>query len=187
MKRALMFLISISMIFTGFDAYAVTKPNNLKTSARATNNLAATPPRSVTRRSSGFTLKDQNEASYAVKFPREKVTVLIFGDREGAEQIEGWVRPIYNQFGSKIDVYGIAELSAVPSLMRGIVRRVIKQKTKYSVLLDWSGAVSKTYGYQKGKANVVVLDKNGRVIGRRTGAANRYGLLGVYKYVNSGL
>ncbi len=177
MKKFLMLVMMISIFCGGVDALAATKRSG-------SANAAA---KSAARRNSGFTLKNQNDASVAVSFPRDKVTVLIFGDREGAEQIEGWVRPMYNQFGDKIEVYGIAELSAVPRLARGVVRRIIKSKTKYSVLLDWSGAVSKAYGYQKGKANVVVIGKNGAVLGKRTGAANRYGLLGVYKHINSGL
>ena len=183
MKKALMFLLLASMIFGSVDVFAATKRKSSTITSAAKNSATG---RAV-RRNSGFTLKDQNDASYAVKFPRDKVTVLIFGDREGAGQIEGWTRPIYNQFGDKIEVYGIAELSAVPSLARGVVRRIIKRKTKYSVLLDWSGGVAKSYGYEKGKANVVVVGKKGAVLGRRSGAANRYGLLGIYKHVNSGL
>lgn len=135
----------------------------------------------------GFALKDQFENSYNIKFPRDKITVLIFGDREGSDQVEGWTRPIYNQFRDKIEVYGIAELSAVPNLARGVVRRIIKSKTKYSVLLDWSGTVSKSYGYEKGKANVFVIGKNGNLIAKRTGAANNAQLQSIYRVINRGL
>lgn len=177
-----MFFVSVSMIFgtvNGFaaanmDAFSLSPERNVSAKAAAYKN-------------SGFTLKDQNDNAYAVKFPRDKVTVLIFGDREGAEQIEGWVRPIYNQYGNRTDVFGIAELSAVPSLARGIVRRIIKRKTKYSVLLDWSGSVSKAYGYETGKATVVVIDKNGGVIAKSSGAANHGKLQGIYGQINRGL
>ena len=181
MKRFLMFFVLASLIFGSVNSFAAAGG---KPFSPAEEGITTVRPFIM---SGGFTLKDQNDASYTIKFPRDKVTVLIFGDREGSEQIEGWTRPIYNQFGSRIDVYGIAELSAVPSLARGIVRRIIKSKTKYSVLLDWSGGVSKAYGYEKGKANVIVIDKKGNILAKRTGAANQSGLQALYQQINRGL
>lgn len=177
-----MFFVSASLIFGSVNSFAAAADRNFLTAGESGSAVLFNM-----NKSRGFTLKDQNDASYTIKFPRDKVTVLIFGDREGSEQIEGWTRPIYNQYGSRIDVYGIAELSAVPSLARGIVRRIIKSRTKYSVLLDWSGSVSKTYGYEKGKANVVVIDKKGNILAKRTGAANQSGLQALYQQINRGL
>lgn len=151
------------------------------------NSLANSRVNFASGKAPGFVLKDQNDGSYAIDFPRDKVTVLIFGDREGSDQVEGWVRPVYNKYKDKIEVYGIAELSTVPSLARGVVRRIIKSRTNYSVLLDWTGNVSKAYSYQTGKATVVVVSKEGKVIARRAGAANQSALNQIYKEINSGL
>ncbi|MBC7796773.1 MAG: hypothetical protein H7Z37_07870 [Pyrinomonadaceae bacterium] len=119
-----------------------------------------------------FELKDQFNKVFTIKFPSEKPQILIFGDREGAEQIESWVRPLTEKYNDKIDIYGIAELSSVPSLAKGFVRGIIKNKVKFSTMLDWKGDVSQSYGYEKGKANIFLVDKTGRILLKETGEAS---------------
>lgn len=131
-----------------------------------------------------FTLADQFNNQTSVKFPAGKPVVLIFGDREGSEQIEGWVRPLYGKFTDQIYIFGIAELSAVPRVARPVVRRLIKSKSKNSVMLDWSGAVSEAYDYEKEKANVFVIDKNGNIVAEKNGAASESELNDLYSKIN---
>ena len=138
----------------------------------------------ASKQASEFELKDQYEKTFTLKFPKDKATVLVFGDREGAKQIESWVRPLVEKYADKIDIQGVAELSAVPSLARGIVRRIMKNQVKYSVMLDWSGAVSKSYGYQKGKANLFVIDKRGGIVAEVEGAASAAELEKIYREIN---
>lgn len=131
-----------------------------------------------------FTLEDQFGNKIAVKFPSNKPVVLVFGDREGSAQVEGWVRPIYGKFTDKLYIFGIAELSAVPWVAKPVVRRVIKSKSKNPIMLDWSGNVSKSYGCEKGKANVFVVSKEGKVIAVKRGAATAAALNDLYKEIN---
>lgn len=120
-----------------------------------------------------FELKDQYDKSASYKFPKQKVTVLTFGDRKGSEQIEGWVKPLWDRYQTRIDQQGVAVLTSVPFFARGFVRSIFKSKVKYPVLLDWKGDVAKAYSYQNGKANVYVIDRNGQIIMKLTGAANQ--------------
>lgn len=136
---------------------------------------------------SEFELKDQYNNTFALKFPKDKATVLVFGDREGAKQIENWVRPLEEKYADKIDIQGVAELSAVPGFAQGVVRRIMKNQVRYSVMLDWSGAVSKSYDYQKGKANLFVIDKDGRVIAKAIGAATDSDLKKIINQINGTL
>ena len=122
-----------------------------------------------------------------VNFPSDKVVILIFGDRKGSEQIEGWVRPIYNKYTNQLYIFGIAELSVVPWAIRPIVRSTIRSKTKNPVLLDWSGNTSKSYGYEKGKANVFVVGKNGTIRAVKKGAVSNAGLNEIYQEINQAL
>lgn len=151
---------------------------------------AASPRASARGHASGesqaseFELKDQYENALSYKFPRQKPSVLTFGDRKGSEQIEGWVRPLYDRYQERIDQHGVAVLSSVPSFMRGVVRRIFKSQVKYSVLLDWKGDVSRSYEYQGGKANVVVIDRNGQIVLRVYGAANQQELNRVYTQID---
>ncbi len=119
-----------------------------------------------------------------MKFPSDKVAVLVFGDREGAEQIEGWVRPLYGEFRNKIYIFGVAELSAVPWVARPVVRGIIRSKSKTPIMLDWSGEVAKAYGSQKGKANLFVVDRAGNIVAEKRGIANPTALADLYREIN---
>ena len=131
-------------------------------------------------RVANFGLKDQNDRLIEVNFPSDRPVVLIFGDRKGAAQIEGWSQPIYKKYEGKVYVFGIASLGGVPSYARGLVRRLIKRQTSYPVLMDWGGKVASTLGYQKDKAMVVVVGKNGTVLSSKYGAASDLELDEIY-------
>ncbi len=130
---------------------------------------ADNPP--VPTRAIDFELKDQYNQTSTYRFPRQKVTVLVFGDRKGSEQIEGWSRPLWDRYRERIDQKGVAVLDSVPSFMRGVVRAIFKSQVKYSVLLDWTGDISKSYGYQSGRANLILIDRQGAIVLRILGAA----------------
>ena len=127
-----------------------------------------------------FALKDQNDKYVEVNFPSDRPVVLIFGDRKGAGQIDGWSQPIYKKYEGKVYVFGIASLGGVPSYARGLVRRLIKRQTSYSVLMDWGGKIASSMGYQKDKAMMVVVGRNGTVLSTKYGAATDSELDQVY-------
>jgi hypothetical protein len=141
------------------------------------------PHSAFDREAAGFTLEDQFGNKTTVKFPASKSVILVFGDREGSEQVEGWVRPLYNRFGDRVFIFGIAELSAVPWVARPIVRGIIKSKSDNSIMLDWSGKTAKSYGCEKGKANVFVINRDGVIKAVKRGAANSRELQSLYASV----
>ena len=118
-----------------------------------------------------FGLKDQNDRYTEVNFPSDRPVVLIFGDRKGASQIEGWLTPLGKTYKDKVYIFGVASLGGVPGYAQGLVRRLIKRQTSYRVLLDWGAKVAGSLGYQKNKAMVVVIAKNGTVLITKHGAA----------------
>ncbi len=128
-----------------------------------------------------FGLKDQSDKYVEVNFPSDRPVVLIFGDRKGAGQIEGWSKPIYSRYGEQVYLFGIASLGGVPKYARGLVRRLIKRQTNYPVLLDWGGKVAARFGYEKDKALLVVIDRQGSVITKKTGAATQSVLDSIYR------
>ncbi|HEX4951497.1 MAG TPA: hypothetical protein VFZ34_32865 [Blastocatellia bacterium] len=128
------------------------------------------------KRAPEFELSDQHGKSEAYRFPNGRVHVLIFGDRKGSGQIEAWVRPLYDRYQTRVNIKGIAALSSVPSFARGVVTRIFKLQVKYSVLMDWTGGVTKSYGYEAGKANVFVIGPGGEILLRINGAATQQGL-----------
>lgn len=124
-----------------------------------------------------FSLKDQYNNEISFQFPREKVTILAIGDKDGAKQLEEWLRPLAEKYADKVDFQGIAELSGVPGIAKGIVRNIIKKKTTHPIMLDWKGDVSRSYGFQKDNANLFLIDKQGNIVARRVGAINNLRLM----------
>ncbi len=159
-KNALLvlFLCGCFCVYPFALTTAASKPNDDK-------NTKSTVEKAVE-----FTLKDQFGNSLTYKFPKEKISILAFADKDGSEQLEGWIRPLYEKYQEKVDILGVAELSAVPSIAKGIVRSMIKKKSAQAVGLDWDGAVSKSYKYEKKKANLVIIDKQGNIVKKENGA-----------------
>lgn len=136
-------------------------------------------------RAMDFELKDQYGNALAYRFPKEKVSVLVFGDRKGSSQVEAWVRPVWDRFGERVDLHGVAVLNSVPSLFRGYARKKFRQNVKYPVLLDFEGAVTKAYGYEGDKANVYVIARDGTIALKLTGEATPGGLERLYAEVDA--
>ncbi len=124
-----------------------------------------------------FLLKDQYNNEVSFEIPREKVTILAIADKNGAKQLEEWLRPLAEKYADKIDFHGIAELSGVPGIAKGIVRNLIKKKTTHPIMLDWKGDVSRSYGFEKDNANLFLIDKQGNIVARRVGAVNSLRLM----------
>lgn len=135
-------------------------------------------------RAMDFELRDQFGKTLAYRFPKERVSVLVFGDRKGSEQVEGWVRPVYERYTDRIDLHGVAVLTAVPSLFHGYARRQFRKQVKYPVLLDFKGEVTKGFGYEGDKANVFVIAPDGTVVHRAAGAATPDSLNQLYAEVD---
>jgi hypothetical protein len=132
-----------------------------------------------------FELKDQYNSSYTYRFPKEKVSILALADRKGVSQVEGWIRPLYERYTDRVDIHGIAVVSSVPSMFRGLLRSVFKSRVKFPVMLDWEGEVTKSFGYSGGRANIFVIDKNGNIVLKLIGPATADGLEQVSAQVNN--
>ena len=119
-----------------------------------------------------FTLFDQYGRCYEITYPQEKVCMLVFADKWGCSQVEGWVRPIYERYKDAIMILGVANLANVPSWLQPTLINIFKLSIKYSIMMDWTGDVSKDYGYPGGKAFVVIVDRKGVIQERLMGRAS---------------
>ncbi len=138
---------------------------------------------SVGRRVEPFELKDQFEAKRGLEFPRGKVCVLVVADQKGAKGLEAWVRPLAERFGERVDFEGIADVSAAPPPLRGLVRNGFRKRYQRPVMLDWDGKVVRSFGYRKQVPNVYVIDREGRVHGQTVGPASAEAVAGVVRLV----
>ena len=118
---------------------------------------------------SDFALSDQNSVFRRYSFPKQKVTVMSVADRAGSEQLEPWIRSLYERYGSQIDIDGVADVSMVPKPFQGVVRAHFRKHLAHSVMLDWDGSVVKRLEYKAGVANIYVLDRFGTILKRITG------------------
>jgi hypothetical protein len=132
----------------------------------------------------GFVLQDQYNNTHAYGFPKAKISVLLFADYKGHTQLEPWVRPLYERYRDGIDIHGVAELSAVPGFLRVMVRNAFRKQLDYPVMLDWRGTVSDRYAYQRGSANLLLIDCAGEIKLRLSGAATDVKLQTVWRHLD---
>ena len=130
-------------------------------------NQAALPqlPRAIP-----FQLEDLKGQKQYFQFPRSRVLVLAFADQKGSQQMEAWITPLYQHFQERIEIQGIAELSAVPAFARGIARGIISGLVEQPILLDWSGQVAQSFGARSGVTHLFVISEQGEIIAEESGA-----------------
>ena len=130
------------------------------------------PSFTPTNAPSWIELRDQFDARQTLSFPATHITLLTIADKKGSEQIAGWITPLKQRFGQRIDIRGLADVSTVPRLLRGMVRSKFQKFQTYPIMMDWSGEAVKAFTYVPDKANVLVLDGRGQILKRLSGEAN---------------
>jgi hypothetical protein len=131
-------------------------------------------------------LKDQYDKTHVVAFPRETVSVLTIADRSGSAQLEGWVKPIREKFGQRVEIFGLADVAGVPRPIRPMVVTHFKDKVAYPVMLDWDGKTVARYGYARKEALLLVINRKGEIRHRVTGAADAAKLEAVFTSLRTG-
>ena len=120
-----------------------------------------------------FSLSDQYGQSHRISYPQEKICVLVFADKWGCAQVEGWVRPLYETYEDTILIHGVAQLDGVPGWLRSTLVRIFRNSIRFSVMMDWTGDICRVYGYPGGKAFVVIVDRQGNIRHRVNGRASQ--------------
>jgi hypothetical protein len=110
-----------------------------------------------------ISLTDQWEKPAVLRAPLDRVTILAIADRAGADQINEWVTPLKVQFGTNVQFFAVADVSAVPAPLRGLVRRRFAKEYSYPVGLDWKGTITEQLPLTSKAVNLFVLDRAGIV------------------------
>ncbi len=110
-----------------------------------------------------ITLEDQHREEHHIEFPREKPTILVFADRKGSKQLEGWLMPLHERYGEQVHLQGIAKLDSVPGPFRWLARRAFKSGMDSPVMLDFEGDVCEAYGFVEDQANLFVISPSGKI------------------------
>ena len=103
-----------------------------------------------------FELEDQSGVTHRVEFPRKRPLYIVAANRLGTKQIAGWVKPVAETFGDRVEIYGLADVRGIPSVFHGAIRLMIREGTTWPVLLDWKGSVIPRL-CEAGLANEVVV------------------------------
>ena len=119
-----------------------------------------------------FELADQSNRSRSYAFPRDKVTVMTVADYRGSAQLTPWIQRLHDRYGDQIAIDGIADVSMIPKPFQALFRREFRKRLRYPVMLDWEGAVLEQFDYEKGVANVYVVDRRGAIRMRIAGAVS---------------
>ena len=116
------------------------------------------------RAPANWTLKDVNDKVYDLKQFNGKTILLIGGDKESQETNRAWATGSQRVCGQQLSGLGIADVSAVPKLLRGYYRNHLRtDATQMGVplLLDWDGSVAKSFHFKSGVSNVFVIGTDG--------------------------
>jgi len=116
-------------------------------------------------------LHDQYDAPKILSFPTTNITVLTIADRKGSEQVDRWIAELKPRYAGRIDLRGLADVRGVPWFLQEKIGKRFQETRQYPVMMDWSGKVCAQLGYQPGQANILILNQNGKVLGRFTGEA----------------
>jgi hypothetical protein len=137
--------------------------------AQQSSALAAASLTPTIKRVGAFELKDQYDTVCSMSFPKTNLTILTIADQKGSDQVQGWVKPLKERYNQRIDISGIADMGAVPALLRGLVQSKFKKTCTYPVMLDWSGLVAKSFGYEKNQVSLLVINRDGTVLKQWSG------------------
>jgi hypothetical protein len=134
---------------------------------------------SAARQMPEFSLTDQDGRTRAVSYPHGKVSVFVVADQKGSADIAGWIAPLSKRYEQRIEVAGIAALPGIPPMFQGLFRREFKKRLTFPVMLDWTGDVARSVGYENNRAQLLVVGRSGRIALMKSGPANEQALADV--------
>jgi hypothetical protein len=124
------------------------------------------------RQLSSFTLQDQFGGTRACRFPSGTWQVITLADKKGSSDVLLWVNHLKGRYGDRLAIEGIADVTAVPAPLRGMVRDRFRKEFRHPVLLDWHGRAVRQLGPRKNQANVYFVGGNGQVLVSVAGTPN---------------
>jgi hypothetical protein len=130
-------------------------------------SLAAKAPSSgqalVTGPFQSISMHDQYDRLRSRDLAVGSPTIVAVADRKGSEALQEWLRAIISRYGTNVAMEGIADVSSVPSPLRGMIREKMVKKYEHPIMLDWDGTWVARFKPVPGVPNIFLLDGEGRV------------------------
>lgn len=116
-----------------------------------------------------FDLPDQFDRVHNAAELRGKAAVIFGTDRKGSKFGGAWAEALRESLPHRVSSEAvawvdIANLRGVPFFMKGSVKKKFPSERKNWVLLDWKGTFAKAYGLEKDVCNILLLDRDGRLL-----------------------
>jgi len=121
-----------------------------------------------------FSLADQFGRVHARDDYRGEVVVMVGSDRSGNRYVPAWLEAVRDGVAGepgweRIRTLGVADVRGVPGFLRPVIAAAIPRTPTAGVLLDWDGLFARAYDFVPGECNVLVADRDGRVVFRTSG------------------
>lgn len=111
-----------------------------------------------------FSFNDQYTEPMVLKPEFPKPMIVTVADKDGSDQLIEWIEPLTKEFGKTVSFFPIADLRAVPGLLKGMVRRSFKKRFEYDIAMDWDGVAVKQLSTKAGHANLILLNRQGKIV-----------------------
>lgn len=129
-----------------------------------------------------WVLENQFSQSVVLRFPRQRPTFILIGERNNAYQLLPWARAL-SPLRQKADILGIAHVPRIPMKARSMVKNMISKATTYPVLLDWQGQIKSQLGSSSSGAGIFLVDRQGKVLASSSGSLNDAKLKALQAYL----
>ncbi|MCZ6676716.1 MAG: hypothetical protein O7E52_05655 [Candidatus Poribacteria bacterium] len=118
-----------------------------------------------------FTLKDQYDTEFRLHQFRGENVLLVGFDKDSVDQGGNWFQIFLDRYANDLRVLPIANGSGVPFFAKLFLKGKIKAELRGdeaeppppSILLDWTGKVSRQYGMRFKMSTVVLIHQSGRI------------------------
>ncbi|MDX1950631.1 MAG: hypothetical protein SFY81_00515 [Verrucomicrobiota bacterium] len=133
--------------------------------------LLAKEPLLATRAPAKIELHDQFGTNHVLRFPCTNTIFLTVADRKSSGQVKEWVSAIKKKCQKEVMICGIANIEGAPGFLHRSIRKKFEESFKYPVMMDWTGEISRELGVDPGVANILIVDREGKIHGRFKGEA----------------
>jgi len=116
-----------------------------------------------------FELRDQFGDWHTADPSPIEIFILVGGDKAASEPTRRWAIEIGtlldsgSAVASAVKVVRLADLRGIPSFLRSVVAKQLRQRYSTPILMDWDGQLAGRFDFAPGLANVAVVDRDGGV------------------------
>jgi hypothetical protein len=121
-----------------------------------------------------FNIKDQFDKDHTNADFGGIITIVIESDRGGSEYNPRWGKAIRDSLSDdkvldQVKFLRVADLRAVPILLKNAARGKFRAEEKDSVLMDWKGEFAITYQLEPKACNILIFSRSGALIHKTYG------------------